>query len=193
MSAHGKHRKPSQAPAVYLHPQRGACKGIRFIDSTSLAVCHPARIQQHPVFRVDARHGKTSLGWFYGFKLHLVVNDRGELLALCLTPGNTDDRRPVRPPKAPHLEMQTYTPEQANRLLDAAQGDRLEAMYVLMLTSGCRLGELLGLRWSALDPTVLRCKFLWRLRMCRAVGHLDDRKRLDHGVRSRSRREPSKP
>jgi integrase len=57
----------------------------------------------------------------------------------------------VRPPKAPHLDMQTYTPEQANRLLDAAQGDRLEAMYVLMLTSGCRLGELLGLRWSALD------------------------------------------
>jgi integrase len=57
----------------------------------------------------------------------------------------------VRPPKAPHLDMQTYTPEQANRLLDAAQGDRLEAMYVLMLTSACRLGELLGLRWTALD------------------------------------------
>jgi Transposase DDE domain len=45
--------------------------------------------------RVDARRGKTSVGWFYGFKLHLVVNDRGELLAFCLTPGNTDDRRPV--------------------------------------------------------------------------------------------------
>lgn len=57
----------------------------------------------------------------------------------------------VRPPRAPHLEMQTYTPEQANALLDAAQGDRLEAMYVLMLTSACRLGELLGLRWAALD------------------------------------------
>jgi transposase len=47
------------------------------------------------VFRVDARRGKTSVGWFYGFKLHLVVNDRGELLACCLTPGNVDDRRPV--------------------------------------------------------------------------------------------------
>lgn len=57
----------------------------------------------------------------------------------------------VRPPKAPHLDMQTYTPEQANRLLDAATGDRLEALYILMLTSACRLGELLGLRWSALD------------------------------------------
>src|SRR6478672_12455833 len=81
--------------AIYLHTRRGACTGISFIDSTSLAVCHAARIQQHRVFAVDARRGKTSVGWFYGFKLHLVVNDRGELLALCLTPGNTDDRRPV--------------------------------------------------------------------------------------------------
>jgi transposase len=81
--------------AVYVHVHRGLCTGISFIDSTSLAVCHPARIQQHRVFRVDARRGKTSVGWFHGFKLHLVVNDRGELLAFCLTPGNTDDRRPV--------------------------------------------------------------------------------------------------
>ena len=81
--------------AIYLHMQRGPCTGVSFIDSTSLAVCHPARIQQHRVFRVDARRGKTSVGWFYGFKLHLVVNDRGELLAFCLTPANTDDRRPV--------------------------------------------------------------------------------------------------
>jgi len=81
--------------AIYLHTQLGECTGVSFIDSTSLAVCHPARIQQHHVFRVDARRGKTSVGWFYGFKLHLVVNDRGELLACCLTPGNTDDRRPV--------------------------------------------------------------------------------------------------
>lgn len=81
--------------AIYLHLQRGACTGISFIDATSLAVCHPARIAQHRVFGVDARRGKTSVGWFYGFTLHLVVNDRGELLAFCLTPGNTDDRQPV--------------------------------------------------------------------------------------------------
>jgi hypothetical protein len=80
---------------VYLHTQFGACTGISFIDSTSLTVCRTARIQQHRVFRVDARRGKTSVGWFYGFKLHLVVNDRGELLAFCLTPGNVDDRWPV--------------------------------------------------------------------------------------------------
>lgn len=80
---------------VYLHTQFGACTGISFIDSTALAVCHPARIHQHRVFRADARRGKTSVGWFYGFKLHLAVNDRGELLAVCLSPGNLDDRRPV--------------------------------------------------------------------------------------------------
>jgi hypothetical protein len=89
--------------AIYLHTQLGHCTGISFIDSTSLAVCHPARISHHHVFRVDARRGKTSVGWFYGFKLHLVVNDRGELLAFCLTPGNTDDRRPV-----PHLVLRLF-------------------------------------------------------------------------------------
>jgi len=81
--------------AVYLHTQLGACTGISFVDATALRVCRPQRIHQHKVFRTDARRGKTTLGWFYGFKLHLVVNDRGELLAFCLTPGNVDDRRPV--------------------------------------------------------------------------------------------------
>ncbi len=43
-----------------------------------------------------AQRGKTSTGWFYGFKLHLVINDCGELLAVKLTAGNTDDRQPVK-------------------------------------------------------------------------------------------------
>jgi len=81
--------------AVYLQTQLGACTGVSFIDSTCLRVCHNARIHAHRVFKADARRGKTSMGWFYGFKLHLVVNDRGELLAFCLTPGNVDDRQPV--------------------------------------------------------------------------------------------------
>ncbi len=80
---------------AYLHSRYGACTGISFIDSTSLQVCDPKRISQHRVFATDARRGKTSMGWFYGFKLHLAVNDRGDLLACCLTPGNVDDRTPV--------------------------------------------------------------------------------------------------
>jgi len=83
---------------AYLQSRYGACTGISFIDSTSLEVCDPKRISQHRVFATDAQRGKTSMGWFYGFKLHLAVNDRGELLACCLTPGNVDDRTPV-----PHL------------------------------------------------------------------------------------------
>jgi len=80
---------------AYLQSRYGTCTGISFIDSTSLAVCDPKRISQHRVFATDARRGKTSMGWFYGFKLHLAVNDQGELLACCLTPANVDDRTPV--------------------------------------------------------------------------------------------------
>ncbi|TYP81948.1 DDE family transposase [Nitrosomonas communis] len=42
-----------------------------------------------------AARGKTSVGWFYGFKLHLVINDQGELLGVKITAGNVDDRDPV--------------------------------------------------------------------------------------------------
>lgn len=80
---------------VYLHTRKGQVTGIAFIDATSLVVCHNRRIHSHKVFKHVARRGKTSVGWFYGFKLHLVVNDRGELLAFQITPGNTDDRQPV--------------------------------------------------------------------------------------------------
>jgi Transposase DDE domain len=79
----------------YLQSRKGRCSGISFIDSTSLKVCHNRRIHSHKVFAGCARRGKTSVDWFYGFKLHLVINDCGELLSLRLTPGNTDDRCPV--------------------------------------------------------------------------------------------------
>ncbi len=80
---------------AYLQTCFGSCTGISFIDSTALPVCHNRRINQHHVFAGIAHRGKTSLGWFYGFKVHLVVNDRGELLGVQLTPSNTDDRKPV--------------------------------------------------------------------------------------------------
>jgi transposase len=73
----------------------GNCSGVSFIDSTSLDVCLNQRIASHKVFAGLAGRGKTSTGWFFGFKLHLVINDRGELLNVLLTPGNVDDRKPV--------------------------------------------------------------------------------------------------
>jgi transposase len=81
---------------VYLRKHCfGTCTGISYIDSTALAVCKNPRIHSHRVFAGLAKRGKTSTGWFFGFKLHLIFNERGELLNLRLTPGNTDDRKPV--------------------------------------------------------------------------------------------------
>ncbi len=92
----------SVAPSVlvplssYLTQLKGKPTGIAFIDSTSLRVCHNIRIPRHKVFQGIAQRGKTSMGWFYGFKLHLIINHLGEILALKVTPGNVDDREPVR-------------------------------------------------------------------------------------------------
>lgn len=80
---------------AYLQSCSGDCTGVSFIDSTPLAVCHNRRIPQHRMFVNVAQRGKNSVDWFFGFKLHLIVNDRGELLACRLTPGNVDDRAPV--------------------------------------------------------------------------------------------------
>ncbi len=80
---------------AYLVKCYGRCTGISFIDSTPIAVCHNRRIRSHRVFSQVAKRGKSSVGWFFGFKLHLVVNDMGEVLACTLTPGNVDDRTPV--------------------------------------------------------------------------------------------------
>ena len=79
----------------FLQSRKGSVTGIAFIDSTPLAVCHNRRINRHRTFQGIAKRGKTSVGWFFGFKLHLVVNDCGELLAFRLTAGNVDDRQPV--------------------------------------------------------------------------------------------------
>jgi hypothetical protein len=80
---------------VYLHTRFGECSGISFIDSTKLSVCHNRRIWSHQVMAELAARGKTSVDWFYGFKLHFVTNDCGALLAVKVTPGNVDDRAPV--------------------------------------------------------------------------------------------------
>lgn len=77
---------------AYLQSRYGTCTGISFVDSTAIAVCHNRRIRRHKVFKELAQRGKTSVDWFFGFKLHLIVRDQGEVLAVFLTPGNVDDR-----------------------------------------------------------------------------------------------------
>ncbi len=76
---------------AYLFSLFGACSGISFVDSTFIAVCDNRRIHAHKVFTGLARRGRGSMGWCFGFKLHLVVNDAGELLACCLTPAHRPD------------------------------------------------------------------------------------------------------
>jgi len=70
----------------------GKCSGISFWDSTPLEVCDPRRINSHKVFEGVAKRGYSSTGWFYGFKLHIAINDQGEIIAFCLTSGNVNDK-----------------------------------------------------------------------------------------------------
>ena len=84
------------ALAAYFESVKGQCSGLSIADSTPIVVCHNLRIYQHRVFRGLAARGKSSTGWFFGFKLHLVINHVGELLGVMVTPGNSDDRKPLR-------------------------------------------------------------------------------------------------
>jgi Transposase DDE domain len=94
----------------FLNTCTGEMTGISFVDSTALEVCHPKRAHSHKVFKGLANWGKSSLGWYFGFKLHLIINDRGQILAFALTEGNVDDRKTV--------------PEMAKGLFGKLFGDR---------------------------------------------------------------------
>lgn len=73
----------------------GKTNGIAFVDSTTITVCHNKRVNRNKVFGELAKRSKSTMGWFFGFKLHFVINDCGEILAFSLTKGNVDDRKPV--------------------------------------------------------------------------------------------------
>jgi Transposase DDE domain len=79
----------------FLCSHLGQRTGIYYIDSTALAVCHNRRIGRHKTFAGLAARGKTSMGWCFGFKLHLVFNHVNEIVAVKLTPGNVHDGAPV--------------------------------------------------------------------------------------------------
>ena len=74
----------------------GTCTGISFVDSTPLRICRNQRILIHKTFEGFAERGRCSMGWFFGFKLHLIINDKGEILNFMFTPGNVDDREPLK-------------------------------------------------------------------------------------------------
>lgn len=81
---------------ILLGSLMGNRTGKYYIDSTKLQVCDNLRIRSHKVFKDIAKRGKTSTGWFFGFKLHLIINNKGEIMNFKLTPGNTDDRAVVK-------------------------------------------------------------------------------------------------
>ena len=72
----------------------GGGTGIAFIDSTPIRVSKNKRIKRNRVFKDIAQVGKSTMGYFFGFKLHLVINDKGEILNFVITQGNVDDREP---------------------------------------------------------------------------------------------------
>lgn len=95
------------ALAVLFDQLKGTCSGISIVDSTPIAVCDNLRIKRHRVFKGMAQRGKSSTGWFFGFKLHVTINHLGELLAIHLTAGNVDDRQPL-PNLTKHLFGKLY-------------------------------------------------------------------------------------
>lgn len=84
-----------QLLAAYLSYRLKDSTGISFIDSTSIQVCKPKRMSRNKVFSGIAKKAKSTMGWFFGFKLHLIVTEQGDLVAVKLTKANTDDRAPV--------------------------------------------------------------------------------------------------
>lgn len=108
----------------------GKCTGISFMDSTTLKVCRNQRIHNHKVFKDIAARGKSSMGWFYGFKLHLVCNEKGELLSFYLTKGNVDDRNPK------HIKKLT---EELFGKLFADKGYLSKALWEMLFADGIQL------------------------------------------------------
>lgn len=94
----------------YLTSRFDSQTGISYIDSTKIEVCGKKRISRNKVFKGISKIGKTTMGWFFGFKLHLITNEKGGLLAVKLTAGNVDDR--------------THVPEMSSELYGKLFGDK---------------------------------------------------------------------
>ncbi len=143
---------------AYLHTRFGECTGVAFIDATSIKVCGNKRITRNRVFKGIAARGKTTMGWFYGFKLHLVINELGELLGFHVTPGNVDDRDPV-PRMTRHLTGKLFGDKGyiSSKLFDELWGHGLQLITYIRSNMKNRLMPLIDkllLRKRSLIETV---------------------------------------
>ena len=108
----------------------GKCTGISFIDSTPLRVCRNQRILQHKTFKGIAQRGKCSMGWFFGFKLHIICNEMGEIVNFMFTPGNVDDRDP--------LKVERFTEELYGKII-ADRGYISKDLFCKLFVNGIQL------------------------------------------------------
>lgn len=129
---------------------KGQCTGLSIVDSTPICVCDNLRIKRHRVFRHIAERGKSSTGWFFGFKLHVVINHHGELLAIKLTPGNVDDRKPV-PDLCEQLTGSLYADK---GYLSKKLTEKLQAQGIALVTKVRKNMKPVSL--SAFDQAVLK-------------------------------------
>lgn len=150
-----RHMSRVLAPlCAYLETRKGTPTGIYYVDSTPVAVCKNKRITRHKTFAGFAARGKTSMGWFFGFKLHLIINEIGELLAFQVTPGNIDDRKPLQN-LSKHLTGKLF----------GDKGYISKSLSELLLKQGLQLFTTLRTKMkncllSVLDKILLRKRFL---------------------------------
>ncbi|PJI36520.1 IS982 family transposase [Acinetobacter pseudolwoffii] len=81
--------------ALHVALMKGQRSQYLWIDSTTLPVCKNQRIQRHKSLAEIASRGKSSMGWFYGCKLHIVMNQLGEVVCSALSNGHVADIRMV--------------------------------------------------------------------------------------------------
>jgi hypothetical protein len=79
------------ALTIFTQFNSGKKTGIYYIDGSCLPVCHLKRSKRNKVFKEIAQYGRTSVGWFFGLKVHLVINNLGELIAFKITKGSVSD------------------------------------------------------------------------------------------------------
>src|SRR5690554_7858788 len=93
----------------------GNCTGISFVDSTPVRVCKNKRIKNNKVFKDIATVGKSTMGWFYGFKLHLIINEKGEILSFTITQANVDRSEERRVGKECRCRWSSYHEKKKRR------------------------------------------------------------------------------